>query len=315
MKRRIMALILGILAVLPTAVSATSDDSVKGGTQYVFQNYETEDSAYFVTGTDDLIIAKITEDDNTYAMFEPGTELMYKNFLGTPVPEDFSVIVDLCKVAEPALGWQFHVYTAKGNRIKWSILAADMQKDVWYTYLTIRKNDVLKTYRAIKGSDEYEEVEVAGCADISSGTNMFSVAFWKTYGAESGATIETTKFYADNIGLFAGTFAVPNTAKITVSDEAGNKKITASADIISDEATAETRTIAPILVIFDSKNKIMNWVPKTSKAGLGRTTQSNEILLTADEFEAVRGGMAELYLWESVASFMPITKGYRCAIQ
>ncbi len=314
MKRRITALLLGLLVVLPITAGAASGEPIKAGKYFVLQNYETEDSAYFVTGLDSLSITKKTENDNTYAVFDPSTELMYKNFLSTSIPEDFAVIADLCKMSSPSLGWQFHVYTASGNKVKWSIPAAEMETGVWYTYLTVRKDDVLKTYRKVKGGTDFTEVEIAGCADISSGTNMFSMAFWKTYGAEPNATIETTEFYADNISIFTGTFAVPDTAKITVTDEGGNKRISASADVISD-TVGTTKTIAPILAVFDAKNKIIGWKPLTVNVNTGRTTLTNEITLTSEKYEAVRGGTAELYLWESATSFMPITKGTRCVIQ
>jgi len=318
MTKRILA---SMLAVVTTALCCSTSvyaaEPVKPGTSWVSQTYEDESSDYLAVDKGNLVVKKVTgEDGNTYAEV---TALLDKPFcridMSSPVTNDFVVMIDLCKMDSPSLGWQFHVYTAANGQVRWAYKAADMEQGVWYTYLTIRKDGVVKHYRKIKGSEgEFEPITADNSLQISDGTNCLNITFWTPYGAEGGATYETTKFLADNIYFYNGSFAVPGTKKIEVMDVEGGKNISAAVDVYTDAELGEEMTVAPVMVVFDKKGKIMDWSPSTVTVGAAQNTAVTEITMTNDYYEKVKGGVAELYLWTSETSFKPMMNGYRVTL-
>jgi len=318
MTKRVLASMLAVVTtVLCCSVATYAADPVKPGTAWVAQTYDDESSTYLTENKGNLAVNKVTgEDGNKYAEV---TALLDKPFcridMPSPVSEDFVVMLDLCKMSSPSLGWQFHVYTAMKTQVRWAYRAADMEQGVWYTYLTIRKDGVVKHYRKVKGSDgAFETIAVDISLQISDGANCLNITFWTAYGAEGGATYETTKFLADNIYFYNGSFVKSGTQKIDVTDADGGKKISASVDVYTDAEIDETMTVAPVMVVFDKKGKIMDWSPSTVNVGATNNTVTTELTMTNDYYEKVRGGLAELYLWTSETSFKPMMNGYRVTL-
>ncbi len=317
MKKRLISIMLVFVTVAALfAINASAAEPVKPGKVIVFQDFESDAESFLASGGGDLLVTKVSEDGNSYAELTGATDKpFYNKGMTTAVPEDFVVMVDICKMASPSLGWQFQVFTTSGTQVRWSYNAADMELGKWYTYLIIRKDGVLKHYRKEKGTDAPFETTAAGTSlQITSGSNAFIVTFWTSAGAEDGGSYATTKFLVDNVMLYSGTFVAPGSQKIEVTDEDGGKKISAAVDVYTDANLDGEMTVAPVMVVFDKKGKIMEWSPSTVTVGEAQNTVTNEITMTDDYYEKVRGGSAELYLWTSETSFKPMMNGYRVTI-
>ena len=317
MKKRLISIMLCFVTVTAMfAINASAAEPVTPGAAWVSQNYEDDSSTFLAANGGDLVVNKVTEDGNTYAEVTVASDLsFYMVSVSDAISEDFVVIADLCKMVSPAQGWKFQIYTASANQVGWSYNAADMELGTWYTYLAVRKDGVIKHYRKVRGSDApFEAITVGGAGQISSGSNAFIVMFRGTGGNESGASYTTTKFLADNIVLYNGSFPAANSQKIEVTDEDGGKRILAEVDVYTDANIDEEMTVAPVMVVFDKKGKIMDWSPSTVNVGAAKNTVSTEITMTADYYEKVKGGTAELYLWTSETSFKPMMNGYRVTL-
>ena len=114
--------------------------------------------------------------------------------------------------------------------------------------------------------------------------------------------------------LYSGTFVVSGSQSIEVTDAEGGKKISGSVEIYTDAEPGEEMTIAPVMVVFDKKGKIMDWSPATVTVGEAKNTVTNEITMTDEYYEKVKGGTTELYLWTTETSFKPMMNGYRVTL-
>ncbi len=317
MTKRILASVMAIVTtVLCGSVATYAADPVKPGKVLVFQNFESDAESFLASGGGDLVVNKVTEEGNTYAELTTTTDKpFYRVGMTSAVPEDFVVMVDICKMSSPSLGWQFQVFTTSGTQVRWSYNASDMKLGKWYTYLITRKNGVLKHYRKEKGVGASFEMIAAGTSpQITGGSNAFIITFWTATGAETGGSYTTTKFLADNIVLYNGSFSDANSQKIEVTDIEDGKKISAEVDVYTDANLDEEMTVAPVMVVFDKKGKIMDWSPSTVTIGAAQNTVATEITMTDEYYEKVKGGVAELYLWTSETSFKPMMNGYRVTL-
>lgn len=317
MKKRIISIVLAVAATASMlAVGVNAAEPVTPGKAWVIQTYEDDSNTFLAANGGDVVVNKVTEGDNTYAEVTAASDLtFYRLGIGDAISEDFVVIADLCKMASPSQSWQFQVYTAATNQIRWGYKAADMELGTWYTYLAVRKDGAIKHYRKVKDSDApFEEITAENSSQISSGSNGFIVLFRGISGAEPGGSYTSTKFLADNIALYNGTFPVANSQKIEVTDTEGGKKISASVDVYTDANPDEEMTVAPVMVVFDKRGKIMDWRSSTVTVGAAKNTVTNEITMTDDYYEKVKGGIAELYLWKTETSFKPMMNGYRVTL-
>lgn len=317
MKKRLTSIMLcfvTIAAMLSTVAYAA--EPVTPGKALVYQDYDSDSSTILTSNLGGLLITKVTEDGNTYAEVKADSDKPFCRFnLAESVSEDFVVTVDLCKMESPSLGWQFQIYTASKAQVRWAFDANAMEVGTWYTYLSIRKDGVIKHYRKVRGSDEaFEPISASGVMQISDGANAFIVSCWTAYGAEANGSYTSTRFLADNIVFYNGTFVVPGTQKIEVADTEDGKKITASTDVYSDAALEEKLTVAPVMVVFDKKGKIMEWSPSTAEVCTSRSTVATELTVSDEYYEKIRGGKAELYLWTTETSFKPMMNGYRVTL-
>ncbi len=317
MTKRILALVLATATVCVSLCTAVfGAEPVVPGKAKVMQTYESADVEFLTSSTGGLSVQKITQDGNTFVEVGSTTDRsFYRYNLSDPVEEEFVVTADLCKMAEPSQGWQFQVYSKDGKQFTWGIPAPDLEVGVWYSFLFVRKNGSLKAYKKVKDSDgEYEPFTTGPSAGISSGTNAFCVTYWLTNSADPDAVFTNTKYYADNIMFYNGTFPLANTQKIDITDADGGKKLTASVDVQTDVAVGEEKTIAPIIVLFDKKGKFIEWIPSTVNVGAGKVTVEREVNLTDADYQALIGGTAELYLWTSETSFKPMMDTYSVTI-
>ena len=318
MKKRIISMALVLMAVTSMfAADVSAADPVTPGPSWVRQTYESNDSSYLTANGGNLVVNLVTEEDgNKCAEVVPATDKPFLRVdMSSPVSNDFVLMVDLCKMSSPSLGWQFHVYTASDGQYRWAYNANEMEEGVWYTYMVIRKDGVARHYRKVRGSDDaFESITVSNSLQISDGSNCLNVTMWTPYGAEVDATYATTKFLVDNLSFYNGSYAVPGSAEITVSDADGGKTITASVEVMSDAELDSSKTVAPVMVIFDKKGKIMEWCPKTEEVKSGSNRVANEVTLTSDYYEKVKGGTAELYLWTTESSFKPMMNGDRVTL-
>lgn len=317
MTKRILALFLATSTICASlCIAAFGAVPVVPGKAKVMQTYESTDVEFLTSSTGGLSVQKITQDGNTFVEVGSTTDRsLYRYNLSEPVEDEFVVTADLCKMAEPSQGWQFQVYAKDGKQFTWGIPAPDLEVGVWYSFLFVREGGILKAYKKVKDSDgEYEPFATGPSSSISSGTNAFCVTYWREQSADPGAVFTNTKYYADNIMFYNGTFPLANTQKIEITDAEGGKKLTASVDIQTDVAVGEEQTIAPIIVLFDKKGKFVEWIPSTVNVGPGRVTVECEINLTDADYQALKGGTAELYLWNSETSFKPMMDTYTVTI-
>jgi len=317
MKKRIVSTVFAVAAVASMfTINSSAAEPVTSGKAIVFQNYESDAESFLATSGGDLIVTKVTEEGNCYAELTGATDKPFYNVgMASIVPEDFVVMADICKMSSPSLGWQFQVFTTSGTQVRWSYNAADMEIGTWYTYLGIRKDGILKHYRKKKGADtSFEEITTGNSFQITNGSNAFIVTFWASVGAEAGGSCATTKFLVDNVMLYGGTFAAPDSQMIEVTDTELGKKISGSVDVYTDAEIDKQMTIAPIMVVFDKKGKIMDWSPATVSVGAAKNKVTAEITMTDEYYEKVKGGTAEFYLCPSETSFKAMMNAYRVTL-
>ena len=317
MTKRILALVLATATVCASFCTVVfGAEPVVPGKAKVMQTYESADVEFLTSSTGGLSVEKIVQDGNTFVQVGSTTDRsLYKYSLKEQIGDEFAVSADLCKMAAPSQGWQFQVYTNDGTQYYWGIPATELEVGVWYSFLFIRKDGELKAYRKVKDSDsEYEPFTTGPSSGISSGTNAFCITFWREQSADPGAVYTNTKYYADNIMFYTGTFPLVDTRRIEITDAEGGKKLTASVDIQTDVIVGEEKTVAPIIVLFDKKGKFVEWIPSTVNVGAGRVTVEREINLTDADYQSLIGGRAELYLWNSEISFKPMMAMYAIPI-
>ncbi len=314
-----MVLVL-LLTVLSVGASGADVPFEEGAVLYV-QNFESEVNSYLVGDGGNYVGTKITENDNTYIDLSVNARFKTGN-ISVPggIPENFAVMVDICQVSDAAKSFGIQIYTTERHPVNWGFSANTLDQGVWYTYLTVRTDGALKVYRKEKGTAEpFREAIYHGVTSISGVTSgTFSTEIYLNGGEDVGAEFSTTRYYLDNIMLFTKTFADTDTVKLSVDDAEGGKKVKASVNIVSSIDEGNRGVVYPVMIVFDKKGKATKMSALTESAVFSYGNEnpvSVELILSDSEYQKVRGGTAEFYLWESPLSFKPVMDDYSITIQ
>ncbi len=230
------------------------------------------------------------------------------------IPNNYSIMFDICRIEgqnltfAPRLGPYMPSWTTLPGY-------SSLESGTWYTYclyVTGSKIDVYKKLQSDTGNFDSGDFVGTSTMNPSSAPNDKYFYFYSI----NGTAVQHVKF--DNIKMITGTTVDLEKCSVEVTDKiegetVTGKYVTANATVISNDASpSSSLSVLPVFVIFDKKGKIMDMtaVPQTLSYG-----ENNEypfsIEYTLLQYEAIKGGTAELYLWDSLNSLKPMMTGYR----
>ena len=230
------------------------------------------------------------------------------------IPTNYSMVFDICRLE----GTKLFFCPRLGKYMpSWAHLPGyeGMEAGTWYTYCLYVTDSKLDVYRKLKSdTGNFDSGDFVGTSTMNASTAPNDKFFYIYSTADD--SVQHVKF--DNIRMIAGTAVDLERCSVEVTDkiEGGTvtgKYVTANATVISNDASpSSSLSVLPVFVIFDKKGKIMDMtaVPQTLNYG-----ENNEypfsIEYTLLQYEAIKGGTAELYLWDSLNSLKPMMTGYR----
>lgn len=191
----------------------------------------------------------------------------------------------------------------------------DQTIGAWYRYCVQMDGNSAKIYRQ-QLTDESGNAIPGGFTLFKSKSNLSSrVNEFYIYSGQKDSTV-----WVDNVKILAGTFLASSNLSVT------NTAITANIKVQSvDVAPGESSTIAPIIIAFDKKGKVIDMkVPSASDPAVlvfEADTEGDEnrytVTMNIDDasYSKLQGGTVELYLWKSVTSLTPLADPYVQTVQ
>ena len=240
-----------------------------------------------------------------------GSAAMWYDCSSLGLPSKFTYMFDVNVKSTDGGTEDIYSYMGVGGKLI-TMSYVDQTPGVWYRYCVQMDGNSAKVYRKkimdAAGNAINEEYTIfKDVSNLGDRTNEFYL-----YSNGANSTV-----WVDNVKIMAGTALASNS--LSVTDTAITADIKVQSVVVAPTSGASS-TIAPILVVFDKKGKILDMVNTSSTLVFeaDNSGDKNHYTITKD-ISAIRskmqGGTVELYLWESIGSFNPLADPYIHTVQ
>ncbi len=174
--------------------------------------------------------------------------------------------------------------------------------DKWYTYVFSVKGEKMSVYRKAEGEAQFTAV-------------LEDVLMRKRVGHELWSTIALgdAKLLFDNVKIFSGKTLVGN--KLEFNED--KTKITGSLIVRNGDVAPESSDNAmAVMMAYDKKGKILGMKYMQDVPVFFGDAETVPVEMDCSEFyDKLIGGTVELYLWDTMGSFKPLTDSYVFSVQ
>lgn len=247
----------------------------------------------------------------TYGGTGLGAAAMWYDCSSLELPSKFTYMFDVNVRSTGGSSEDIYAYMGLGGYLV-SFSFTDQNIGAWYRYCVQMDSNSVKVYRKrmtdTTGNAINEDFALLKeASNLSSRVNEFYI-----YSGEENSTV-----WVDNVKIMAGTALASNS--LSVTDTAITADIKVQSVVVAPTPGAQS-TIAPILVVFDKKGKILDMVNSSSILVFeaDNSGDKNHYTITKD-ISAIRskmqGGTVELYLLESITGFNALADPYIHTVQ
>ncbi len=174
--------------------------------------------------------------------------------------------------------------------------------DKWYTYAFVVKGDKMSAYRMAEGENVFSAVIEDTLMQTRNGNELWGMI------AQGDA-----KMLIDNVKIFSGKSLVDS--KIEFSED--KTKITGTLTVRNGDVTpGNSDNAMAVMMAYDKKGKILGMKYMQDIPVLFGDAETVPVEMNCSGFyEKLVGGTVELYLWDTMGSFKPLTEAYVASVQ